>query len=136
MKLKTVWFKTMMMLITLGSLIAGCAAIHESKAIKKERMLAAAGFHIKLADTQKKLDHLKTLPQRRIFRKKHEGKVYYIYADASFCKCLYVGTKEAYQNYQDTLEQMQMAKEDIQEAEMYRETEAEWEPWAPLYPVY
>ncbi len=135
MGLKTGWLKCAMMII-LGVLMGGCAATQEKKTIKKEQMLAAAGFHVKLADTPKKLDHLKGLPQRRVFRKELDGKVYYIYADGGSCKCLYVGTEKAYQKYQDMLEQMEMAKEDIEEGEMYRDTEMNWGLWAPLDPLY
>ena len=40
------------------------------------------------------------MPQRKLFtRKDKEGKVHWVYADAAYCECLYVGTGQTYQFY-------------------------------------
>ena len=79
--------------------LAGCATTDPNKqAIATERLLASAGFQIRPADTPEKLAHLKTLPQRKLFtRKDKDGKVHWLYADAAYCECLYVGTEKTYQ---------------------------------------
>ena len=44
-------------------------------------MLAAAGFHMELADTPARTATLETLPPRKITMQRHEGTPYYVYAD-------------------------------------------------------
>ena len=85
---------------TLGIAVTACATTQQTDAIDNERMLAAAGFRVKLADTAAKRDHLKTLPQRKLVPHQKEGEVFYTYADASYCKCLYGGPEKVYQRYQ------------------------------------
>ena len=84
---------------TLGLLSFGCAAKKAQIAMNTERMLRTAGFEIKIADTPEKMERLKGLAQRKIVPYPHEGKMLYLYADAASCKCVYVGTPEAYQRY-------------------------------------
>ena len=89
------------LILLLVAALAGCATTDPNKqAIETERLLAPAGFQIRPADTPEKLAHLKTLPQRKLFtRKDKEGKVHWVYADAAYCECLYVGTEQTYQLY-------------------------------------
>ena len=61
-------------------------------------MLAASGFQMKLADTNEKMPHLKTLPQRKLVPHQKGDEVYY--ADAMYCKCIYAGPYKAYERYQ------------------------------------
>ena len=81
--------------------LAGCATTDpRQQATATEDVLESAGFQLRSADTPEKLAHLKTLPQRQIFtHKDKEGKVHWLYADASYCECLYVGTEETYQEF-------------------------------------
>ncbi len=79
--------------------LGGCAAKRAQQAMNTERMLHAAGFKMKIADTPEKLDMLKGLPQRRIAPYPRDGEMFYLYADAGTCNCLYMGTAEAYQRY-------------------------------------
>jgi hypothetical protein len=63
-----------------------------------ERLLTAAGFLKKVADTTEKLAHLETLtPARKLVAHPRNGQLYYVYADPGVCKCLYVGTAAQYQ---------------------------------------
>ncbi|MBP1742455.1 MAG: hypothetical protein H6Q48_4748 [Deltaproteobacteria bacterium] len=45
------------------------------------------------------MKQLEALPQRQIVPHQKDGKVYYIYADARDCKCVYIGDEKAYQQY-------------------------------------
>jgi hypothetical protein len=65
----------------------------------RREMLHAAGFQVKIADTPEKLVMLKGLAQRKIVPYHKEGDMYYLYADAASCQCLYMGTADAYQRY-------------------------------------
>jgi hypothetical protein len=82
--------------------LAGCAAreAREAKADREtEVLLVSSGFNMKMADTPAKLAHLKTLPQRTIFKHKKDGRLLYFYADAGVCKCLCYGDKTDYKRF-------------------------------------
>jgi hypothetical protein len=67
-----------------------------------ERTLTEAGFQMKLADTPEKLAHLQTLqPQRTLVPHRQGGETRYVWADAEYCKCLYAGSEQARQRYQE-----------------------------------
>ena len=122
----------------LGIALTACVSTQQTEAIDKERMLAASGFQIKLADTDEKLDHLKTLPQRKLVPHQKGNEVFYVYADATYCKCLYGGPEKAYQRYQ----QMAVNKSIEEMAVSYQQADnpmhavdtldsAQWSNWGP-----
>jgi len=131
--------KTTAITAILGIVLTACATTQQTDAIDKERMLAAAGFRMKLADTDAKMDHLKTLPQRKLVPHQKEGEVFYTYADATYCKCIYGGPEKAYQRYQ----QMAVNKSIEEMSASYAEQDnpmqavdtmnwnlwADWGPW-------
>ena len=108
------------------STLSGCASMRDRDAIKTERILAASGFRMKLADTPEKLAHLQTLPQRKLTPRPKDGGVWYVYADASSCKCLYAGSEEAYQRYQKIVVQQQFSRQQLESAEMNDEASMDW----------
>jgi len=90
-------------------LVAGCAS---QDAIQTERLLAASGFRMQLADTPNRMEHLKTLPQRKLTPHKHaDGQIGYIYADAEFCKCLYSGSQKSYDQFEKLSTEQEIAME-------------------------
>jgi hypothetical protein len=91
--------RTVLFAALLCMVFVGCAAKRAQQAMNTERMLHAAGFKMKIADTPEKLDMLKELPQRKITPYPREGEMLYLYADAASCNCLYMGTAEAYQRF-------------------------------------
>ena len=97
--------------------LAGCAMNRNQKAVEMERLLKASGFKMKTADTASKLAQLKELPQRKLVAQNWGGKVRYVYADASICKCAYVGDEEAYKTFQDLALERQISDEDRRAAE-------------------
>jgi hypothetical protein len=108
---------------------SGCAGILNREAIQNERLLAAAGFRMKLADTPEKLAHLQTLPQRKLAPQKKDGEIWYVYADASACKCLYAGPENAYQRYQKLALQQQISRQNAEAAAMNQEAAMDWGMW-------
>jgi hypothetical protein len=114
--------KSIGLLLLAGTLLIGCAAMKKSAATDTEKMLAAAGFKIKIADTPGKLAHVKSMKQRKLLSHMKDGAVYYAYADAEFCKCLYMGSEKNYQKYQ---------KLNIEEntAEMNQAAAMNWDAW-------
>jgi len=121
------------LIAVLAMTAAGCAAIQNREAIHTERMLAAAGFQMKFADTPEKLAHLETLTQRKIVPHQRDGKTYFVYADATSCKCLYAGDQEAYQRYEKILTQKRIADEKRMAADMNENAAMDWGMWGPWW---
>jgi len=83
-----------------GFLITGCATIEKSDSMDTERLLAASGFKMKFANTPEKLANITAMTQRTVVPHDKNGTLYYAYADAEFCKCMYLGTEKNYQQYE------------------------------------
>jgi len=82
-------------LATLVVMLAGCDAVEHYQTIDTERLLATAGFR-KLA-----ADDVEALPQHQLIERMDEdGRLFYQYADAQDCRCIYVGDAAAYAEYQ------------------------------------
>ncbi|MFZ0257778.1 MAG: hypothetical protein WAN46_19545 [Gammaproteobacteria bacterium] len=92
-------------------LYSGCATIEKDNAMDMERTLAAAGFRMKTANTPEQRAHLQTLTQRKLVKHEKDGKPVWIYADATYCNCLYAGNEKAYQEYSKLSIQQQVAEE-------------------------
>jgi hypothetical protein len=98
-------------------LLAGCAALEKQDTEDTEQLLSAAGFNIKLADTPEKLASLQVMKQHKVVRRElSNGQLRYLYADATVCRCLYVGDEQAYQQYQKLAVQQENALMDQQAA--------------------
>ena len=110
-------------------LVGGCAWISTQGAISSERALAAAGFQMKMATTPAQMTALQALVQRKLFAKERNGKVFWVYADAGYCKCIYVGSQEAYGRYQATKTQERIAEAQENAAMNW----GMWGPWGPWY---
>ena len=68
--------------------------------MEEERMLAAAGFQMKLANTRERMKKAEALAQRKFTKVPYgDGSVRYVYADAKYCKCIYAGSEQAYGRY-------------------------------------
>jgi len=80
--------------------LAGCAAIQHGEARDTERLLAAAGFQAKPADTPERRADLRTMPPRQLVSQSKGGNFAYAYADPDYCQCLYVGGPNEYAAYQ------------------------------------
>jgi hypothetical protein len=90
---------------------AGCAAIQKSDAMDTERTLAAAGFQMKFATTPEQIAKASSLPQRSLTPTPGpDGKNRFVWADATYCKCIYVGTEAAYDRYQRLSVNQQIAR--------------------------
>ena len=114
----------------------GCAAIQKSEAIRTERVLAAAGFQVKLADTPEKLAKVKAMTQRKVLPHDKDGETYFVYADALECVCVYAGNEKAHQRYQRLALQQRIAKQAQQTAEMNQDAAMEWNQWGAWGPWY
>jgi hypothetical protein len=105
--------------------VAGC----QSMAMDNERTLAAAGFQMKIASTAAQTSHVESLPQRKLTRVGFDGDNRYVYADAKYCKCMYVGTEMAYDRYQRIAIKKQVANEELNASMDW----GAWGGWGPWY---
>lgn len=83
--------------------ILGCASDPEKKAFSAEKILVAAGFTYKVADTPEKLATLNKLPQHKLIQHTHKGHPVYIFVDVDGCKCLFGGDEAAHQRMRELL---------------------------------
>ena len=114
----------------------GCTMIEHQQAKSTEQLLAAGGFSIKAADTPEKLAALERMKQRKLLRRKGpDGNPQFLFADAQFCRCLYVGDEAAYQNFQRLAVEQQIA-DDNKEAALDASMDSPWayDWWSPAYP--
>lgn len=79
--------------------LAGCASYAQRYAQANEEGLEAAGFEMRPANTPGKVASLQALTQRRILVYKRPDRLYFVWPDARFCRCLYVGGETQYQEY-------------------------------------
>jgi hypothetical protein len=96
-------------LIALTMMMTGCASQGKWTAADQTQVdLGSCGFTWKIADTPEKMQHLEALPQRQIVPHQKDGKIYYVYADARDCKCVYIGDEKAYQQYKQFVAEKRM----------------------------
>ena len=99
------------------SMLAACQTPHQ-RIIGHENDLAAAGFRIRAADTAERRALLARLPEHKFVQRVKDGKTHYVYADASVCKCLYIGTEAAYSQYRQN--QQSKAEDKVLERDLKR----------------
>jgi hypothetical protein len=86
----------------------GCAGTGKISSFQMDKMLVRAGFQLHTADTPKKLDFLKSLPQNELVHKTYNEKMFYFYMDGASCQCVYVGDEQAYQRFKQSVKEEQM----------------------------
>jgi len=86
----------------------GCIGTGKMSPFQMDEMLVRAGFQLHAADTPKKLDFLRSLPQNELVHKTFNEKVSYFYVDGYSCQCMYVGDEQAYQRFRQSVKEEQM----------------------------
>lgn len=128
--------RLLLAIVLVTTLSLGCAAIQRSEAIRTERVLAAAGFQMKLADTPEKLAKVQGMTQRKLQPHDKDGEVFFVYADALECNCVYVGTEAAHQRYQQLALKQELADQARETAELNENAAMEWNTWGTWGPWY
>jgi len=97
---------TVVLIITAGSLM-NCSSTRQTRRelppAEIEGMLVTAGFQKNLADTPEKMEKVMGLTQRMVVPHLEDGKVYYVYADATVCECVYVGDELDYERFKSMI---------------------------------
>ena len=95
------WLKRMRILVILSPAmilaLAGCSGAPVDKTLQAEELLGTAGFRLKMADTQAKVERIRRIPQKQVVRGMVKGQEVYVWADAASCRCYYAGTRENYE---------------------------------------
>ena len=86
-------------------------------------MLAAAGFQVRVADSPHRVDQMKRLPPNKFVSRVRNGQPVYLYSDPAACNCVYLGTQQNWDVYQQQLAARRVAKEEVSAAE----SQAEWD---------
>jgi hypothetical protein len=108
---------------------SGCATIEQDEVTEGEQMLSAAGFQQRLADTPEIMAHLQTLPQQDVTGHKEGDKPRYIYADATYCRCLYIGDDAAYQRYRQLERKSSQIDRQRQQTMWNHTSRMRWDVW-------
>jgi hypothetical protein len=97
---------TALLVCALSAFFIACGSIQpppptpQQKAEQIEPELSAAGFQMLPAETPEKQKQLETLlPLQVEYYVGRTGRLRYWMADPYYCKCMYVGSEQAYQKY-------------------------------------
>ncbi len=123
------------LLILVGAL-CGCAAIERQEAVDTEKLLAAAGFQMRPAESAERRQDLVHMPPHTTVARREGAKTVYTYADAQNCRCLYVGGAKAYAEYRPLEVSEEIARDmsaaSMNAASMNWDVWGSWDPrWAP-----
>ena len=118
----------------LSSIAAGCTALLVGRAStqtntqNRESMLVASGFKVITPKTAAQKQKLQNLPAGTVTMIKKGKKNYYVFRDSAHNQA-YVGGPKEYRAYQQLRADKKLAKEDLQDAEMYQDATMEWSVW-------
>jgi len=120
-------------IITVGFLV-NCSSTRQTRRdlppAEIEKLLASAGFEKTLADTPEKMEKVQSLTQRMVVPHLEDDKVYYVYADAAVCECVYVGDELDYERFKSMLGQAETANPSCIDSRL-REN-SNWSSWGNL----
>jgi len=117
----------MISITALLALAVGCATT-QTGTQNRESMLVAAGFKTVTPKTPAQQQKLQKLPQGKVTMINKAGKTYYIFPDPSR-NLAYVGGPKQYLEYQQLRTENRLAKEDLETAQMYQDSEMDWGGW-------
>jgi hypothetical protein len=102
--------------------ISACAT-SPAQVAQKGDMLKAAGFQVRVADSPHRVAQMNQLAPNKVVTRVRNGQKVYLYSDPASCNCVYLGTQQNWDVYQEQRAARRMAKEEIAAAE----TQAEWD---------
>ncbi len=109
------------------ALTIGCASTQTSTQ-NRESMLVASGFKVITPKTPAQQQKLQNLPPGKVTMIQKGKKTYYIFPDPVHNRA-YVGRPKEYQTYQQLCADNRLAKESLETADMYQDSEMEWSVW-------
>ncbi len=133
------WWLTSCGLAILCLALTGCAGMEAQSTQQTkttEDLLSGAGFKQIFPTTPQLKARLQALPQKQIFMASKGPKLFYVYADAAGCGCLYAGNQQQYQAFQNLAAQYKMASMQMAAAEMNEAAAMDWGEWGEAGPWY
>lgn len=115
----------------LAASLGGCAT---QNARSMDQLLAASGFQVRPAYDAVKMQQLGTLTPLTMMQTTIDGQPFWVVADPTVCKCLYVGDERAYQRYSQLKVQQQFQDQALMTAEMNEDAAMNWGMWGPWGP--
>ena len=109
------------------ALTIGCASTQTSTQ-NRESMLVASGFKVITPKTPAQQQKLQNLPPGKVTMIQKGGKTYYIFPDQAHNQA-YVGRPKEYQTYLQMRTDKKLARESVETAEMYQDSEMQWSLW-------
>lgn len=101
---------------------------------RTEDNLAAAGFIVKPANTPERAAMLMRLPANKFVQRVEGDTVTYVYADPKACGCLYIGTQQAYGEYQKAMQAKNLLDQQADNALRFQDDAWRWGAWGPWGP--
>ena len=117
--------------VSLAVLLVACARGLNERAPPTDQLLSATGFQMRSADTPRELDELTRMTQRRLVPHQCMSARYYVYADATLCRCLYVGSESALERFQRLAWYRRLDRSQRVAAESGSGAAMDWELWGP-----
>lgn len=77
---------------------------------------------------------LMRLPANKFVQHVNGDVVSYVYSDPKACGCLYVGTQEAYGQYQKAMQAKNLLDQQAENALQYQDSAWRWGAWGPWGP--
>ncbi len=112
------------------SLLACACATSPDAVARKEDRLTQAGFQIRLANTPERRTMLASLPADRFVQRARGDVVHYVYADPVVCGCLYVGSKDAYEQYKQIMLATHLANQQSTSVHTFSSSSWNWSVWS------
>src|SRR6266568_4642644 len=109
------------------AVLVGCATT-QTNTQNKESMLVASGFKVITPKTAAHQQKLQNLPAGNVTMIKKGKKTYYVFPDPAHNQA-YVGGPKEYRAYLQLRADKKLAREDLQDAEMYQDATMEWSGW-------
>jgi hypothetical protein len=100
----------------------------------KTDLLLAAGFKQIFPTTAHLKARLAAMPQHQVFLASKGTKVFYVYADAAGCGCLYAGNQAQYEAYKRLAAQSRIAAEELEAAQLNESMNYGWDEWGEAGP--
>jgi hypothetical protein len=112
-----------------GLALAACATEQQSVQ-SREQMLSAAGFTMRPANTPDREREMANLPPLQVTYQPRNGSLVYLFPDPAYCRCLFIGSESAYQQYQRLAFEQRVAREQLAAAQLSANS-WDWGPWGP-----
>ena len=120
-------------LVALSLVLVACASAERDRSTQIEPLLLAAGFQKRVADTPQKLAHLRTFPPLEMVPHVRKGSYYYVLADPEGCRCMYVGTEQAFEQYRGLVLKQTIAEDRVQAVGVDENSMLDWGLWGPSF---